>query len=133
MHHEVFDYSVKGRSLVADRHTVFAIFSRAELAKVFRSFGDDVCKKLHFDAAHGLAAYGNIEEHDGIAARFCGHFLGILARAREREKVKRSPEILLVRGWLNLSVTMSVNLKKNEAALQAAYKDVLSNSTDTDW
>ena len=28
---------------------------------------------------------------------------------------------------------MSINLKKNEAALQAAFKDVLSNSSDTNW
>lgn len=28
---------------------------------------------------------------------------------------------------------MAVNLKKNEAALLAAYNDVLNDSTDTNW
>ena len=28
---------------------------------------------------------------------------------------------------------MSINLKKNEGALKAAYEDVLNDASDTDW
>ena len=62
------------RALVALRaaEVVFRL-AGAELAEVFGGAWDGVGEELHFDAAEGFAAEGEVEEDDGIFCG-CGHF-----------------------------------------------------------
>lgn len=46
----------------------------AELAEVFGGSGSDVCEELHFHAAEGLAAEGEVEEDDGVGGWLVCHF-----------------------------------------------------------
>lgn len=48
----------------------------AELAEVLGGARDSVGVELHFDAAEGFAAEGEVEEDDGVFCG-CGHFVGV--------------------------------------------------------
>jgi hypothetical protein len=74
--HEVFDDSVEFAAFVALRaaQVVFRL-ARAELAEVLGGARDGVGVELHFDAAQGFAAEGDVEEDDGV---FGGHGLVVM-------------------------------------------------------
>jgi hypothetical protein len=65
--HEILDHAVELAALVALRaaQVVFRL-AGAELAEVFCGARDGVGVELHFDAAEGLAAEGEVEEDDGV-------------------------------------------------------------------
>ena len=145
LHHEVLDDAVERGSLVANRHAVFAEFSSTELAKVFRSFRNDVRKQLHLYTAYVLSADGHIEEDDRINTATVRHlvrmagFKGQSSYARfcissSSSKIGiETEQSVSLRDIRFVVLVMAVNLKKNEKALLAAYKDVLNDSTDTKW
>ena len=65
--HKVLDDTVKLGAFVTLRaaQVVFRL-AGAELAEVFCGARDGVGVELHFDAAEGLAAEGEVEEDDGV-------------------------------------------------------------------
>ena len=65
--HEVLDHAVELAALVPLRaaQVIFRL-AGAELAEVLGGARDGVGVELHFDAAEGFAAEGEVEEDDGV-------------------------------------------------------------------
>jgi len=65
--HEIFDHAVELAALVALRAAQVVLgLAGAELAEVLGGARDGVGVELHFDAAEGFAAEGEVEEDDGV-------------------------------------------------------------------
>ena len=70
--HEVLDHAVELAALVALRAAQVVLgLAGAELAEVLGGARDGVGVQLHFDAAEGLAAEGEVEEDDGVFGGRC--------------------------------------------------------------
>ena len=65
--HEILDHTVELAALVALRAAQVVLgLAGAELAEVLGGARDGVGVQLHFDAAEGLAAEGEVEEDDRV-------------------------------------------------------------------
>lgn len=66
--HEVRNHAVEAAALIVQGFTgcARAIFSGAEGAKIFSSFGHYICPQLHYNAPCGLAANCNVKKYFGV-------------------------------------------------------------------